>query len=440
MPGARLYAVSALSAIARSEARPKQAIAVFDPLVDSRDRSFLMEIVYGVLRHRDTLDWILSRFLRHPGKLTPMTANNLRTAVYQLCYMRVPQWAVVNEAVEIEKSGFEDGTRGMPPLVNAVLRNVIRSQDLFAFPLKFDDPVMGLAVNTSHPRWMIKRWIKRFGPEEAGRIAAANMMKPPLTLRANTLRTTRERLLGLLADHGISAEPALYSPEGILVKGTVHYSDLLFAAGLFVVQDEASQLVSHLLGPLPGERILDACAAPGGKTTHIAQLMNDSGEVLAVDKDPERLRRLNQNISSLGITSVRVIQADVSGLAGLAPFDRILLDAPCSATGVIRRNPDVKYRHKAADLQAFREKQLELLRTVAGLLKKGGTLVYSVCSIEPEEGEQVINDFLKVEGDFRIIDTGGLSHAQFFDRGLFRTFPHRDAMDGFFGATLCRQN
>lgn len=259
-----------------------------------------------------------------------------------------------------------------------------------------------------------------------------------MTLRVNTLKVTRKELLDMLSGRGIAAEPTRFSPDGILLKNPLAYRDLSFIRGLFVVQDEASQLVTFLLDPKPGEKILDACAAPGGKTTHIAQMMNDSGKVIAVEKDAKRIARLRENINALGINSVKIINADINELDGLGLFDRVLVDAPCSATGVIRKNPDAKYRHKAKDLLDYRLRQTELLKTVSRFLKEDGRLVYSVCSTEPEEGEEVVNEFLKTTHDFRIIDTEVSFLKDFMDRGLLRTYPHKHNMDGFFGAVLCR--
>ncbi|MBA4372980.1 MAG: 16S rRNA (cytosine(967)-C(5))-methyltransferase RsmB [Thermodesulfovibrio sp.] len=448
MPGVRLQATEALVRIFSGDIRPKPAIETISPSLDRRDRAFLMEIVYGVLRYRDTLDWILGHFLKKPDSLDTRTVNNLRTAIYQLYFMRVPERAVVNEAVEVEKCFGQKDRSAQPSLVNAVLRNIIRQKDQFALPLKpekQDSPASEIALNTSHPRWLVRHWIKRFGEDEARLLAAANNMRPPFTLRTNTLRTTRGALLEQCRQEGMPVSPTRYAPEGITVDGQVAYDDLSFARGLFSVQDEASQLIPLLLNPQPGERVLDACAAPGGKTTHIAQMMGDRGEIIAVEKDPKRLAHLRENISTLGLTSVKVINADVTEPGerrtfDQIPFDRILLDAPCSATGVIRRNPDVKYRHKAADLLLFREKQLQLLKTVSRFLKKEGTMVYAVCSTEPEEGEQVIEEFLKTDREFRIIDADAPLLKEFISGGILRTFPHRHNMDGFFGVTLCRRD
>jgi 16S rRNA (cytosine967-C5)-methyltransferase len=440
MNNVRLLAIESLLDIFLRSTRPKQSIESRSASLEKRDRAFLMEIVYGVLRYRDTLDWVLRHFLKSPSKLGAFTLNNLRVAAYQVLFMRVPDWAVVNEAVEIEKASASGDLRGKSPLVNAVIRNVLRQKERFQLPLQFGDALTSIAVNTSHPKWLVKRWIARFGEKEAALLAGANNAMPPMTIRTNTLRTSREELLSLLAKHGVSAAPTAFSPEGIVLRDIRSYQDLSFARGLFLVQDEASQLVAYLLAPEPGGRVLDACAAPGGKTTHIAQLMNDEGEIVAVEKDPVRIRRLRENVETLGIRSVRIINADVMGLVNSGVYDRILLDAPCSATGVIRRNPDVKYRHRQRDLAGFKARQVELLGAVSGRLAEKGRLVYAVCSTEPEEGEDAVGEFLKSTGHFRIIEADVALKGNFLDRGFFRTYPHRHNMDGFFGVSLCRKD
>ncbi|MEJ2683869.1 MAG: 16S rRNA (cytosine(967)-C(5))-methyltransferase RsmB [Candidatus Sulfobium sp.] len=433
-PNTRLSAITALNEILSSDVRPKQSIEALAVSFDRRDRAFLMELVYGVLRHRDTLDWMLAPFLRKPERLGDFTRNNLRVAAYQIHFMRVPEWAVVHESVEIEKKR----PGGKVPLVNAVLRNLLRGKDAHSLPLEFDDPVTSMSVNTSHPKWLVRRWVKRFGEEDALLLARADNAVPPMIIRANTLKTTREELLDILARNGVEATPTASSPDGIRLKEVRAFSDLSFCAGLFAVQDEASQLITYMLDPRPGERILDACAAPGGKTTHIAQLMGDRGEIVAVEKNKRRIETLRRNIESLGIHSVRIINEDITEAGGMGTFDRILLDAPCSATGVIRRHPDVKYRLRAGDPGGYGTRQTALLRSVSNLLKVNGVMVYSVCSIEPEEGEHVINDFLKTAADFRIIDAVSLLR-DFKQEGFFRTYPHKHDMDGFFGVSLCRK-
>ncbi len=436
MHNVRSLAIGALLAVADG-AHPRDTIERISESLDRRDRGFLMEIVYGVLRYRITIDWILDHFLRKRGNLSKFTINNLRIAVYQMFFMRVPEHALVNEAVTIEKQA-RDSERRTAPLVNAVLRNLLRRKGEFTPPLAISDPAASLSVNTSHPPWIIRRWIRRFGLETAARIAESNNHIPQLTLRTNTLKTSRESLMHLLREYDIGCVPTAVSPVGILISEGHSYADLSFAHGLFTIQGEASQLVSYLVAPLPGERVLDACAAPGGKTSHLAEMMRGEGEIVAVEKDPLRAGRLKENLAALEVCNVTLVTGDLRTLPSLGYFDRILVDAPCSAMGVIRKNPDVKYRHTAKDLGSFQTAQLELMHAASVLLAPHGTLVYSVCSTEPEEGEEVISRFLQSMSDYRIIDVVDEPLKEFFSDGFFRTYPHILDMDGFFGAQLCR--
>jgi 16S rRNA (cytosine967-C5)-methyltransferase len=419
-----------------------------------------MELVYGVLRQRGYLDWLLAPFLKKPAKLPPETMDNLRVALYQLLFTRVPEWAAVDEAVNIEKQ-----LGGKAELVNAVLRNYLRKGEKTPRPLS-GDPAKKMAVLTSHPEWLVRRWISRLGRKEAEELARANNEIPPLTLRAEG---DRDNALTLLTGSGIDAAATRYSPSGILIKGRkrdtggdgavtdkkmedgrrITPGNLPLDPASFFIQDQAAQLVTWLLDPGPGERVLDACAAPGGKTTHIASLMKDRGEVIATEIDPERAGMIRENVVRLGLKSVHIETGDIREGCVKGMFDRVLLDAPCSSIGVIRRNPDVKYRHKEADLGRFGTVQLGLLRKLAVHVKKGGTMVYSVCSTEPEEGEEIICSFLQACPDFSIIEGAYefLKPFSFKDRHghiFYRTWPHktgsehgnRYGMDGFFAARL----
>ncbi|MEJ2313558.1 MAG: 16S rRNA (cytosine(967)-C(5))-methyltransferase RsmB [Nitrospirota bacterium] len=428
--------IGALSEVFSGRATPREAVEAASRGLDDRDRSFLMESAYGVVRHRDSLDWALDRFLRRPSAIRGRTRNNLRLGAYQILHMRVPDWAAVNEAVELEARH--------PSLVNAVLRNVIRKKQTINGELEAmralaeseaaaaAERVLAIATLTSHPRWLVRRWLKRFGAPGALALCDANNRIPPLTIRTNTLRTTRENLLEDLRNAGLSLQPTELSPEGLRHAGTLPIEDIREFLDRAYVQDEAAQLVSHLLGPKPGERVLDACAAPGGKTTHMAQLMKNRGKIVAVDISEKRLDTLRSNASALGISIIETVQGDMTALGNIGPFDRVLVDAPCSSLGVIRRNPDVKYRHRAGDLRKFGAKQLAIFDAASGCLKPGGTLVYCTCSTEPEEGEHVVGQFLKTSPDFINIDDVP------FGEEFMRTYPHRHDMDGFFGARLKR--
>ncbi len=432
----RELAIKALAAVGAGGEKPRDALADLAP----RDRAFEMELLYGSLRHLDTLDWVGRRFLKKPGGLNPETINNIRIGLYQLLYMRVPQFAAVNEAVSIE--------RRQKPLVNAVLRGAARELD--SIRAELDAMREGLATErdtlkaaatiallTSHPKWLTRRWVARFGIADALALAEADNTRPPLTLRVNTLRSTREEFIAKLSGMGIEAAPTVYSPVGVTLTGEISIEALRALMGSALVQDEAAQLVSIMLRPEEGMRILDACAAPGGKATHIAELIKDRGEVVALDIDEARMGKLHENASALGLRSITPVTADIMDYAtseGPEAFDAILLDAPCTALGVMRRNPDVRYRHEEAALAAYGKRQLDMLRTVSGLLRPGGRLVYATCSTEPEEGEDVIEAALKSAAEFFMIDealAGGIARG-----GVMRTYPHTHGMDGFFAAAI----
>jgi len=449
MSPARERAVVALNKIFKKGKKPREVIDELSWDGDRRERSFLMELVYGVLRYRDFLDWMLKDFLKKPAGLSLDTIDNLRIAVYQISYMRVPVWAAVNEAVDVEKAQM-----GRDSLVNAVLRSFLREREKMT-DRTFGDPVNEIAVPFSHPRWLIRRWIKRFGRDGAMRLAKKNNEMPPLTIRVDD-PISRADAVSILAAKGVAARETVYSPSGIVIEGLHSFSDLDGLADFpIIVQDEAAQLISLLLDPAAGETVLDACAAPGGKTTHIAKLMSDRGRVIAVESEQRRISRLKENVARLGLRSVTVVHGDVCSAEndirralgntasdGCRMFDRILLDAPCSALGVIRRNPDVKYRHRPQDLQRFSENQSLLIEAASRYLKAGGIMVYSVCSTEPEEGEEVIGKFLHANRNFSIIksDHDFLRSFEYGDSGrvFYRTFPHEHDMDGFFAARLKR--
>lgn len=440
MKPVRKLAVEALVGILRGPGKPKDVLELLSDGLETRDRAFLMEIVYGVLRQKDTLDMVLSWLMKKPTGVPVATLNNLRAGIYQIFFMRVPEWAVVNESVELEARH-----RG---LVNGVLRNAIRERESFEKRLDTlrdgvasgdaSRAVEAIASLSSHPAWMVRRWVDRLGVAEAHALAEWNNKIPSLALRVNTLRASRDDVLRMLEGKGIACKRSEYSPVGLRLEGVVPFKSLGLG-GLAVVQDEAAQLVSLMLDPRPGQRVLDACAAPGGKTTHMAAMMQDRGEIVALDLDGSRLERLMENVDTLDIGSVRVVQADLMDYRDEAGFDRVLIDAPCSALGVIRRNPDIKYRRKSGDLARYGSTQYSLLSSAAGLLRPGGRMVYAVCSTEPEEGEAVVERFLKSFADFDIISDVPAVPSSFLDGGYMRTWPHRDAIDGFFAVLMKRK-
>ncbi len=441
----RELAVKALSRIGR-DAHPKNELESLGRELDARDRAFLVELVYGSLRHRIKLQWMLGRFLDRPGDLPDETINNLLVGMYQLMHLRVPDRAAVNEAVEMEDGGLKG-------LVNAVLRNAIRQKDtilaeianmergLAAGRLSGQEQFMSASITTSHPQWLAQRWITRFGLDEALELMRANNEIPPLALRVNTLRASRDEVLERLASMGIDAYPTTRSPYGIILGSTLPFAELEPLSGLVMAQDEAAQLVCAMLGLSAGQRVLDACAAPGGKAAHMAELTGDKGEVVAVEMDSKRTGLLRENMRRMGYKSVRVVNADITAMGEAEheeSFDAVLVDSPCSSLGVLRRNPDIKGRRQAGDLKSYADRQLGILLASARFVRPGGRLLYCTCSTEPEESEQVVEKFLRSRSDFYIIDDapvpgGGLSG------GVFRSWPHRDGMDGFFAIRMDRR-
>lgn len=404
------------------------------------DRGLFAELVFGVLRRRGTLDHILRQLLEKPlDQLDPQALTILRVGLYQLaCLDRIPESAAVNESVNLAKL-IAPRTSG---LVNAVLRNYLRRREAITFPALETDPVAAIAVLHSQPEWLARRWCDQLGSAEAARLAEASSQQPPLTLRVNTLRSSREDLLAGFAREGVEAAPCRFSPDGITIAGRQMVSGLPgFEDGLFVVQDEASQIAGLLLGAEPGERIWDACAAPGGKSGHIAQQMDDRGELIATDISRSKLTLVRDTAARLGISSLTTEVADLHQPATFPEglFDRILLDAPCSGLGVIRRNPESKWRLTAKDVTRLAAVQKTLLNNAAASLKTGGTLLYSTCSTSLEENEEVVEEFILQHPEFVLENLNDLFPAwqELFEfYGMLRVWPHRHNMDGFFAARL----
>ena len=357
--------------------------------LSTQERAFAMELVYGVLRWRIKIDWIIDLKARiKTKKMEHRVLNTVRLGVYQLLFLsKVPPHAVIDESVKLLSSS--DRRKG--GFVNALLRGIDDGRKGIIFPNLKESPARYLSVVHSHPEWLIKRWLKRYGTSETIALCQANNRRPSPTLRTNTLCTTRERLLENLLNNGIQAEPSRFSPIGINIKERPAVP--LGLAPEFYLQDEASQLVPYLLAPEPGEVILDACAAPGGKATELAQLMGNKGKIYAMDISSQRLHVIEEIASRLGATIISAVRGDALKQIEFAPpggFDAILIDAPCSGLGVVRRNPDIKHRKREEDIERLGRLQSAILENLAVSLRDGGRIVFSTCSLEPEENEEVI--------------------------------------------------
>jgi 16S rRNA (cytosine967-C5)-methyltransferase len=341
----------------------------------------------------------------------------------------------VDEAVSVAR--LKSKVPGPAEFVNAVLRSFTRAPGPPRLPA---NPVEAAGVRWSFPDWIAARWIARYGMEEAERLMAALDERPPVTIRANTLRITREDLAARLRDEELAeTDPTALAPEGLTVRRGAVSRWAAFAAGWCAIQDEASMLIARLLDPRPGEQVADTCAAPGTKATHLAQLMGNRGRIVAMDPNAARLRLLTQAAARLGIDIVEAHAGGVAAVGGRwkGRCDRVLVDAPCSNLGVLRRNPDVKWNRDEVDLVRLAEKQRGILAVAAELARPGGRLVYATCSLEPEENELIVRGFLDGHPDWKVDPPVDFPVAPGPD-GFVRCLPHVHGTDGFTAVRLAR--
>jgi 16S rRNA (cytosine967-C5)-methyltransferase len=431
------------------------------PALKGLDRSLAMELVYGVLRWQIKIDWIIDCFSRiKTKKLEHRVLNALRLGVYQLLFLtKIPPQAAIYETVELLKPAG-GGNAKRTGFLNAVLKMIDSGRGGIVFPLLKKEPVRYISVVLSHPEWMVERWIKRYGIKEAIELCQANLKVPPTTIRVNTLKLKREELIRQLSEEGLYVKETAWSPDGIEVveKLKKRLAPLDPDDPRYYIQDEASQLIPRLLSPVSGETVLDACAAPGGKTTHIAQLMENTGLIVAMDKHTSRLKPLKDALKRFKVGIVETTVGDGTRPLRFQPslfpersgvlsvpkegFDAVLIDAPCSGLGVLRRTPDIKLKRSEGDIKELARLQKRLLDNVSKYVKRGGRVVYSACTFEPEETDEIVEGFLKTNKGFTPEDGGGFLPAGckklFSKDGYLRTYPHRHFMDGFFAARIRR--
>lgn len=415
-----------------------------EKVLSPEDRNLATELVYGVLRWQDRLDDVINRCSDHPQRrIMSQIREILRLGMYQILLLdRIPDHAAVDQAVTQTQERF--GSRAAA-FVNAILRRALRDRESVDPPPVED--AESLARYYSHPQWLVTRWFDELGPDRTRRVLIENNARPPLVARVNRLKSTAEELTAMWKAAGVEVEPVPFLPDAlfVLTPGRPVHALPGYEQGLFVVQDPASQMVAPLLGVQPGDRVLDACAAPGGKTSHLAALGSNTLEIVAVDRDPARLEEAKKNLERLAVRGVAFARGDASDLEfieKLGTFDRVLVDAPCTNLGVLRRNPEARYRARCEDPAEFARIQLGMLAAVARIVKPGGTLVYSVCTVSREETRQVIEDFMNAHDDYvllpiepRKLPLPGLATGAFFS-----TFPPPGGIlvDGFFAARFGR--
>lgn len=400
------------------------------------DKSLLYEIVHGVVRWMGRLDWVLTGFYKGMyGKISADIKNTLRVALYQILFLdRVPDYAAVNEAVEFAKR-FQG--QKAADMVNGLLRNIIRSKNAIRYADRKEDEITFLSAYYSHPAWLVKRWVKLFGSSFTEELLKANNNRPNLTLRVNNLVTTPEEFSELLKSVDLKFTRGKYLDNFFRLQGLTNITDWkYFAKGYFSIQDESTGLSCKLLDPKPGMKVVDLCAAPGGKTSYIAELMENTGELVAVDRYESRLEILKKNLERLKVKNVRSVVADALEFDE-KNFDRVMLDAPCSGLGTLTKKPDIKWKRDMGDIRELSHLQSDLLEKAAEILKPGGILVYSTCTIEPEENFEIIKKFLYNHPEFKISEERcGLDDSLFDKNGCVQTYPHIHGIDGAFVAKL----
>jgi 16S rRNA (cytosine967-C5)-methyltransferase len=410
--------------------------------LERADAGLVTEIVYGTIQHLNTIDYYLNRFVaKGAQKLEPWVRCLLRLSLYQVVYLeRIPDHAIVNEAVNIAKKKGHQGISGM---VNGVMRNVIRQKEQLMIPSDLS-LVDRIALQYSHPQWMVARWIKQFGVQNTKFICQANNTTPATSARVNILKHTRDEILALMHQEGMEARSSKLAPSGIIIE---HVGNLAFtrwfADGSITVQDESSMLVAEAVSPQPGMRVLDCCAAPGGKTTHLAEKMQDTGVIVACDVHEHKIALIREQANRLKLHTIETVFCDAVDLSKQyadESFDCILLDAPCSGLGVIRRKPDLKWSKQEQEIAAICLIQRNLLNAVHSLLKPGGILVYSTCTIEYMENQGMIAHFIEQHPQFMLeaFPNERLSeiNSDSAEAGMLQILPHHFNSDGFFIARM----
>ncbi len=406
-----------------------------DSALTPLDRRFVRHLVLGTVRWRKRLDWIVDQFARRPiSSCSPWIRQILRLGVYQIFWLdRIPDRAAVHTSVELAR---HFGHGGVVSLVNAILRQILRRADTIQYPSRHEDLSAHLAVYYSHPRWLVERWLKNWGEDATEALLKADNKEAPLYIRANPLRVNEDKLAANLqptfqALHPVGPLPGYFNieePEGL-------FNSQAYQAGFFQVQDISAGLAVALLDPHPGERILDLCSAPGGKTTQMAIAMQDQGLIVAADRSLKRLQLVRENALRLRLQSIRPVVQDAR-TRGTGQFARILADVPCSGTGILRRHPEARWRKQATQLSGLVELQYSILQRAFARLRSGGVLVYSTCSLEKEENDALIERFLNANGTAVLEPASDYFPGQPWAGRFIQTLPGRDPGDGGFAARI----
>ncbi len=409
--------------------------------LEQLDRAFASEILYGTIRWKIKIDYLLQKFSKiKVSKISPWALSCLRTAIYQIYFMdRVPDFAAVNQAVEISKKQ----ERKSSSFVNGILRNILRNKDEFE-NINEADENQRLSIEYSHPKWFVELLIKQYGKDFTIDLMKQNNIPPSLTIRVNTLKCKREDLKKLLIEKDVEVKDGSLD-EALIVKGYgMMEKSKEFREGLFTIQDESSMLSAKVLDPKPGEKILDMCSAPGGKSTHMAQLMENKGEIISIDIYEHKIKLIKENAKKLGISIIntKIMDSAVFNNELVECADRVLVDAPCSGLGLIRKKPEIRWNVSYEDILALAKIQYNILKNASKYVKEKGTLVYSTCTITKKENEEIIKKFLEENKNFSMVDISKYIPDNYINEtckeGYIKLFPNMQHTDGFFIAKLIR--
>lgn len=439
---ARSAAVEVLQQILHDNAYTNIAVSKFLRAadMDEQERRFFTELVYGTVKAVGTIDWYLSKCITRPlQKIDSAVLNILRVSAFQILYLdRIPDSAACNEAVSITRQFSHEGSA---KFVNGVLRGLLRKLPEISFPDPEENPADHIALKYYHPRWLVKKWLKQFGREETVALCEFDNSAAVLSMRVNTLCSSREELLEKLQQLGAEVQASKWSKDGILCTKTASLNTVFNELGRSIyIQDESSMLVADVVDPQPGETVIDLCSAPGGKTTHLAQRMHDQGRIIAGDIHEHKIKLINENAARLGINIIQAGIRDAAVLdeSMLKSADRVLVDAPCSGLGVLRRRAEARWRKKKTDLKIFPPLQLKILNNGAQYVKDNGLLVYSTCTIEPAENHYVIQQFLTDNPEWEYVKIRHPLTGELHDE--LQLLPQKDNIDGFYICALKRKD
>lgn len=442
MMNVRANAIKILNRFERSDSYIEKLLdkAIKQYNFSELDRGLLTELVYGVIRWKAKLDYVLVGFYFGDYlKCLNVVKNAMRVALYQIMFLdKIPTYAAINESVEYIKRIQGEKTAG---IVNAVLRNIARNIDNIRYPEREEDIVYHLSVMYSYPRWIVKRWLERFGETDAEKMLFTNNRRPYVTLRTNVYKTNSRFVINELQKMGIQFFVSPYLSDSIVIRNPKFniLKTSLFEEGYVTVQDTSATLAAFLAQPKPGQFVYDLCAAPGGKSFYIAELMKNTGRIIALDKYPSKLKFVEEGAKRLGLTNIEIQAGDAQEIIFDEPADIVFADVPCSGLGTISRNPDIKWKREREDIYTLSNLQKKILENAAKNVKVGGTLIYSTCTTEPEENEQNIEWFLQNFPNFELDPAEKYILPKLCENGFLVTLPYKHFLDGAFAARLIRK-